>query len=80
MAVGNKGTHATRLSERQRLAIMSLAARGIEPVGMACNVAEEMQRMRRKTRLMRRGVDRAIAQALRLVEPAKEQASSTQRL
>ena len=48
MAVGDEGTHAARLGERQRLAVVGLAALGIEPVGMGRDVAEQVQRMGRE--------------------------------
>ena len=43
--MGDQRAHAARLGERQRLAIVSLAALGVEPVGMGRDVAEQMQRM-----------------------------------
>jgi hypothetical protein len=40
VAVGGEGAHAARLGQRQRLAILSLGALGIEPIGMARDVAQ----------------------------------------
>ena len=73
VAVGDEGAHAARLGERQRLAVMGLAALGIEPVGMGRDVAEQVQRMGREPGVALRGFERAVAQAPRLVEPAEHQ-------
>src|SRR5438445_6352874 len=78
VAVGDEGAHAARLGERQRLAVVSLAALGVEPVGMGRDVAEQVQRMSREPGVRRR-VERAVAQALRLVEPPEQQSGTTQR-
>ena len=59
---------------------MGLAGLGIEPVGMGRDVAEQAQRMNREPGLMRRGFDRAVGQAPRLVEPAEQQTGATQRV
>ena len=40
VAVGDEGAHIARLGEGQRLAIVSLAAHGVEPVDMGRDVAE----------------------------------------
>jgi hypothetical protein len=40
---------------------VGLAALGIEPVGMGRDVAEQMQSMRRKPGLRRKGFDQALA-------------------
>ena len=72
MAVSDEGAHAPWLSERQRLTVLGLAALGVEAVGMDRDVAEQVQRMRRETGVTRRGCERAVAQALRLVEPTEE--------
>ena len=48
VAVGDEGSHAARLGERQRLAVVGLAALGVEPVGMGRDVAEQVQRMGRE--------------------------------
>ena len=45
VAVGDERAHAARLGKRQRLAVVGLAALGVEPVGMGRDVAEQMQRM-----------------------------------
>src|SRR5262249_12520100 len=78
MAVGDKRAHAARLGEGQRLAVVGLAAFGIEPVGGGRDVTEQVERMGRKPRLTRRGLRRAVAQALRVVETAEHQRGSTQ--
>jgi hypothetical protein len=57
--------------QRQRLAVVGLAALGIEPVGMGRDVAEQVQRMGRDAGARRRGFDGALAQAPRVVEPAE---------
>ena len=80
VAVGDERAHAARLGERQRLAVVGLAALGIEPVGMGRDVAEQVQRMGREPGVTRRGFDRAVAQAPRLVEPAEQQTGATQRV
>ena len=51
VAVGDDGPHAVQLGECQRLPVVGGAAFGIEPVGMGCDVAEQMQRMGRKAGL-----------------------------
>jgi hypothetical protein len=40
---GDEREHAPRLGERQRLAVLRLAAFGIELVGMGCNIAEQVK-------------------------------------
>ena len=45
MAVGDERTHAAGLGEGERLAVVGLAALGIEAVGMGGDVAEQVQRM-----------------------------------
>ena len=47
--VGDQRTHAAWLGERQRLAVVSLAALGIEPVGVGGDVAEQVQSVGRVT-------------------------------
>ena len=42
VAVGDERTHAPRFGERQRLAVVSLAALWIEPVGMSRDIAEQV--------------------------------------
>ena len=80
VAVGDEGAHATRLGERQRLAVVGLAALGIEPVGMGRDIAEQAQSMGCDPRLTRGGFDCAVAQAPRLVELAEQQSGPTQHL
>jgi hypothetical protein len=69
VAVGDGRAHAARLGERQRLAVVSLAALGIEAIGMGRDVAEQVQRMRHGSWARTRIFDRAGAQTPRLVEP-----------
>jgi hypothetical protein len=73
VAVGDEGAHLAWLSERQSLKIVAFATRGVEPVGMGRDVAEQVQRMGRETGLRRRAFDCAMAEALRLGEPAEQQ-------
>ena len=80
VAVGDERAHAARLGERQRLAVVGLAALGVEPVGMGRDVAEQVQRMGREPRVRRGILERAVAQAPRLVEPAEQQTGTTQRV
>src|SRR5215831_1845188 len=80
VAVSDEGAHATRLGEGQRLAVVGLAAFGIEPVGVGRNVTEQVERMGRVPGLTRGGAHRAVTQALRVVETAEHQRGSTQRL
>ena len=80
VAVGDERAHAARLGERQCLAVVGLAALGIEAVGMGRDVAEQVQRMGREPWSTRREFDRAVAQASRLVEPAEQQTGATQRV
>ena len=47
---------------------------------MGCDVAQQVKRMGRQTRLMPRGLNRAIAQAPRVVEPAKRQTGAAHRV
>src|SRR5262249_59820073 len=68
------------LGEGQRLAVVGLAALGVEPIGMGRDITEQVERMGRIPRLTRRELNRAVAQALRVVETAEHQRGSTQRL
>src|SRR5262245_28983019 len=80
VAMGYQRAHAAGLRERERVAVVGLAALGIEPVGMGCNVAEQVQRMGCETRVTLRGFDPAVTQPSRLVEPVELQTSATQRV
>ena len=80
VAVGDERAHAARLGEGQRLAVVGLAALGVEPVGMGRDVAEQVQRVGREPGVTRRGFDRAVAQAPRLVEPTEQQTGTPQRV
>ena len=77
VAVGDEGAHAARLGERQRLAVVGLAALGIEPVGMGRDVAEQVQRMGRAPVADAASESSARSpQAPRLVEPAEQQSGA----
>src|SRR5215831_5916418 len=78
VAVGDERAHAARLGEGQRLMVVGLAALGIEPVGVGRDVTEQVERMGRAHELTQRGLKRAAAQALRVVETAKHQRGSPQ--
>src|SRR5215831_7079033 len=78
VAVGDERAHAARLGEGQRLAVVGLAALGIEPVGVGRDVTEQVERMGRGPGLTGRGLHRAVAQALRVIETAEHQRGSTQ--
>src|SRR5215467_223406 len=80
VAVGDERAHAARLRERQRLAVVGLAALRVEPVGMGRDVAQQVQRTGRGPWVRRRILERAVAEALCLVEPAEQQAGTTQRV
>ena len=71
VAAGDQRAHAAWLGEGQRLAVVGLATLGIEPVGMGCDVAKQVQRMGGKPGVTLRGFDPAVAQTLRLVEPVQ---------
>src|SRR5262249_46475643 len=78
VAVGDERAQAARLGEGQRLAVVGLAALGIEPVGMGRDVTEQVERMGREPGVTRRELHRAVAEALRVVETAEHQRGSTQ--
>jgi len=78
VAVGDEGTHAAWLRKGQRLVVMTLAALGVQPIGMARDVAEQVQSMSREPGLTWRGFDCAVAQAPCLVEPAEQQTGATE--
>ena len=61
VAAGDEGPHAARFGERQSLAVVGLAALGIEPVGVGCDVAEQMLRMGGEPGVTLRGFDGAVA-------------------
>jgi hypothetical protein len=75
--VGDEGAHAARLGQGQCLAVVGLAALGIEPVGVGRDVAEQVQLMGRESGMTPRGFDRAVTQALCLVEPVEQQTGPT---
>ena len=43
VAVGNEGAHTSGFGQRQSLAVVGFAALGIEPIGVACDFAEQLQ-------------------------------------
>jgi hypothetical protein len=49
IAVRDEGTHAARLGEGQRLAVVGTAALGVEPVGVGRDVAKQRLRMSRES-------------------------------
>src|SRR5215471_18967805 len=55
VAVGDEGAHAARFGQRKRLAVVGLAALGIEPLGVGRDVTEQVERVGRVPRLTRRG-------------------------
>src|SRR6266581_2047094 len=57
---------------------MGLAALDIEPVGMGRDVAEQVVSMGRVSGLMRRRLERPLAEALRLGKPTEPQTSATE--
>src|SRR5262245_36803549 len=78
VAVGDEGTHAARLGQRQRRAEVGLAVLGIERSVMGRNVAEEMVRVSSGSRVARTGLDRAIGLAQGIVQPAQQEAGAPQ--
>src|SRR5262245_37985947 len=80
VTVSDEGPHAAGSGEGQRLAVVALAALGIEPVGMGGDVAEQVQRMGDEPGVTRRAFDRAVSEAPRLVEPAEPQTGASQRV
>jgi hypothetical protein len=68
VAVGDERAHAVRLGECQCLAVVDLAALGIEPVGMGRDIAEQWQEWAVTPSALRNRLDGALAQLLRLVE------------
>src|SRR5262245_57785339 len=80
VAAGDEGAHAARLGERKRLAVVDLAALGIEPVGMGCDVTEQVLRMGGEPGVTLRDFEPAVAEASRLVEPVEPQTCATQRV
>src|ERR1700730_1817119 len=77
VAVGDERSHAARFGERQRLALVTLPALGVEPVWMGRDVAEQVQGVGSGSWARPRIFERAVAQAPRLVESAKPQSGTT---
>src|SRR5262249_12928471 len=73
VAVRDEGAHAARLGECQGIAVVGLAAVGVETVRMGHDVAGEVRCIGGESGVTRRGPDRAATQALGLVEPTKNQ-------
>jgi hypothetical protein len=61
VTMGDERAHAARLGEGERLTVVDFASLGVEFVGMGCDVAEQVQGMRRVTGMVRRGCDRAVS-------------------
>src|SRR4029450_10959837 len=76
MAVGDERGHAGLVGERRGLLVVSLAALGVEPVGMGRDVAQEMLSMGSRPWMTRRVFNRTLCQASGLVEPAEQQAGA----
>jgi hypothetical protein len=76
--VGGEGAHAARLRRGPAPVGSCLAALGVELVGMSRNVTEQVQPMGCVPLVIPRGLDRAVAQAPRLVEPAEQQIGATE--
>ena len=79
VAVRNKRAHAARLGERQRLAVVSLAALGIQLLRMGRDVAEQVERMGREALTKRRQRNGAITKMLCLARSVEQQITSPQR-
>lgn len=73
MASPDQRAHAARLGERQRLAIVDRGTLGIEPVRVGCHIREQVQGIGRESVLRRGECERPLAEALRVVEPAKRE-------
>src|SRR5262245_25024858 len=78
MAVSDEGAHAARLGEGQRLAVVALAGLGVESIRMACDVAEQVEGMRREPGMARSGFHRPPPQISRRVESAEQQIRTPQ--
>ena len=78
VAVGDEGAHAARLGERQRLAVVAKVALGVEPVGMARDVAERVKAVGRETGVTRRGFVDDSAQSPRIFHSAEYETGATQ--
>ena len=79
VALGDERAHAVQLGECQRLSVVGRRAVGIEPVGVARDVAEQAQGMGRGAGLTPSGFDRAIGQRRRASSsrPSSRQARPT---
>src|SRR5215470_15929457 len=68
VAVGDERTHAARLCEGQRLAVVGLAALGVELLGVGRDVPEQMDGIGLPGRVVWRGVDSELAKAAGLLQ------------
>ena len=75
--MGDERAHAARLGEGQRLAVVGLAALGIEPVGVGRDVPEQVERVGHEPNGVRRGFKRAVGEKLCVIEVAEQQISLT---
>src|SRR5262245_58146848 len=80
LAARDERTHAARFGQRLRLTKVSLATHGIEPLRMRRDLAQQVPRVRGKSRMTGRALDGARRQAHGVVEPAQPQAGMTQYL
>jgi hypothetical protein len=79
VTMGDEGLHAEPLRQRQCLTVMSLAALGIELIGVGCDVAKQVQRMGGEPGLGRAEFECAVGETSRLVAPAQQQRGARQR-
>src|SRR5262245_18236730 len=80
VAVRYERPHPELLGQPERVAIMRFAARGVEPVRMRSDVAEQVLRVSGKAATRRKTRDGLLAQAPRLVEPSHREAGTAQGL
>src|SRR4030095_3381131 len=80
VAVGDERAHAARPGEGQRLAVVGLAARGIEPVGMGRDVSQQVESVGRVPEVTRSGFDCAVGQVPRIVELTEPETGATKRV
>jgi hypothetical protein len=69
-----------QFGECKRLPVVGRAAFGIDPIGMGRDVAQQVQRMGRKARLMLRRFNGARSQTPRVVQPAEHQTGAPRRV
>src|SRR5262245_16051748 len=78
MAMGNEGTHASRLGQRQRLAVVGLTPCGVDLTRKGREVAQQMQRVSRETRLGWGVLERKIAKPSCIIESAEKECRTSQ--